>query len=134
MNDVETVHKLAHAHKGASVHIATILGDGLVLVGKSLIAIERMVPARVASKPAATHERTHRAVVARHLLVKNANTLSTFQEIRRGQQLLHQALRLGAHLLDVVHGGQLLLGQNVATHATDEVQPVGFTGTGEHFS
>lgn len=62
---------------------------------------------------------------------QNADATRTLNKVGRGEQDVDEFLNLGAQLVDGRERGELLLGQNVATHAADHVEAVGLAVTGE---
>ena len=90
-----------------------------------------MVKAHVAGIARATHERADRREVTSDLAVQNADATRTLNKVGRGEQHVDEFLNLGAQLVDGRERGELLLGQNVATHAADHVEAIGLAVTGE---
>ena len=103
-----------------------------MLVGDELVAVEGMVPAHVAGKARAAHERAHRAEVAGDLAVEDAHALGALEEVGRGDELGNKALHVAAQLGEALEGLERLLLQHVAAHTADEVETVGLAGTREH--
>lgn len=64
-------------------------------------------------------------------LVQDADTARTLNKVGRGEQHVDELLNLGAQLVDGRERGELLLSQNVATHAANHVEAVGLAVTGE---
>ncbi len=98
-----------------------------MFVGNELIAIERVHPTRIASKTAAAHKRANGAIVARDLLVQNAHALRAPHEVRGRCHLVYQALHVRAQFGKQATRFHGLLGQDIATHAADEVQAIRLT-------
>ena len=132
LDHIDRIVDLLDANGGTAEGIAGVSRGGVHLLNVRIgVAVEGMVEAHVAGIARATHERADRREVACDLAVQDADATRTLNKVGRGEQDVDELLNLGAQLVDGRERGELLLGQNVATHAADHVEAVGLAVTGE---
>lgn len=90
-----------------------------------------MVETDIAGDAAAANTGPHGAEVAGHRRVKPSDAGRARLEVGRGHEHVHERLHLVPQLPHVLDRGELLLVQDVAPHAADQVQAVGLAGSGE---